>query len=50
MHNRRCSEAQPTETSNNTKQKPRMGRDYQPNNHNLALAGLRKIGVGVADP
>jgi hypothetical protein len=34
----------------NTKQSPAWGEIISPNNHNLALAGLRKIGSGVVDP
>ncbi|MDR2117672.1 MAG: hypothetical protein LBP87_14945 [Planctomycetaceae bacterium] len=53
MHNRRCSEAEPTDRQiPNPNFKPRMGRDYQPNNYNLALAGLcpvlSRLSVGCA--
>ncbi|MDR2116185.1 MAG: hypothetical protein LBP87_07375, partial [Planctomycetaceae bacterium] len=29
---------------------PAWGEIISPNNYNLALAGIRKIGLGIADP
>ncbi|MDR2116415.1 MAG: hypothetical protein LBP87_08535 [Planctomycetaceae bacterium] len=49
MHNRRCSEAEPTETSDNTKQSPAWGEIMVVTVDNLALCGVKIVKIKIPD-